>query len=72
MNLATITTHFHANQRVSFSTPNAGYSLEDLGVLEAAIKHARRKLTEDPLKVIPQEDADAGFALQCQRLAAPT
>ena len=72
MNLSTITTHFHGNQRVSFSIPDTGYSLEDLDTLEAAIKHARRKLTEEPLEVIPQEDADAAFALQCERLAAPT
>ena len=72
MNLATITTHFHANQRVSFSTPDAGYSLEDLDTLEAAIKHARRSLTEELLEVIPKEDADAAFAVQCERLAAPT
>ena len=73
MHRDTITTTFHPQQRVSFSTPNAGYSLEDLDTLEAAIKHARRKLTEAPLEVVtPDPDLDEAFAVQCERLAAPT
>ena len=69
MNLAIITTHFHPNQKVSFTTPDAGYSLEDLDTLEAAIKHARRKLTEEPLEVIPKADADAACKRRSKTVA---
>jgi len=69
----TITTNYHPQQRVSFSMPDGGYSLDDLATLEAAIKHARRKLTEEPLEVVlPTEDLDALYAVQLERLPAPT
>ena len=73
MHKDTITTTFHPQQRVSFSTPVGGYNVDDLSTLEAAIKHARRKLTEDPLEVVTTEpNLDEAFAVQCERLAAPT
>ena len=73
MHRDTITTTFHPQQRVSFSTPAGGYTLDHLSTLEAAIKHARRKLTEEPLEVVtPDPDLDEAFAVQCERLAAPT
>lgn len=69
----TITTNYHPQQRVSFSMPVAGYALDDLATLEAAIKHARRKLTEAPLEVLrPFEDFDALYAVPLERQTAPT
>ena len=68
-----ISTDFHPSNRVSFSMPVGGYTLDDLATLEAAIKHARRKLTEEPLEVVrPLEDFDALYAVQLERQAAPT
>ena len=66
-----ISTEFHPNNRVSFSMPDGGYSLDDLATLEAAIKHARRKLTEEPLETAT-EDLEALLAIQLERQAAPT
>ena len=57
-----ITTYFHQH-RVTFSTPDGGYSLEDLMVLEAAIKHARIKL---------QEQEQHALNKQTERRAAPS
>jgi hypothetical protein len=67
-----ITTHFHANQRVSFACPEGGYSLEDLDTLQAAIKHARRKLREQTASEFLTIDPTEAFAQQLDRMAAPT
>lgn len=68
-----ISTDFHPSNRVSFSMPVGGYTLDDLATLEAAIKHARRSLTEEPLEVVRStEDLDALYAAQLERQAAPT
>ena len=74
----TITTHWHKHSRVSFSHPEGSFGLEDLELLEAAIKHARRRLAEIPSSA--QADAPTqqqptlqqAYAEQVQRQAAPT
>ncbi len=67
-----ITTHWHPNHRVSFSSPAGGYSLDDLDTLQIAIKHARQRILEHQPEQFPTLEPEAAFAEQLERLAAPT
>ncbi len=67
-----ITTHWHPKHRVSFSSPDGGYSLDDLDTLQIAIKHARQRLLEHQPEHFPTLEPEAVFAEQIERLAAPT
>ena len=53
-----ITTHWHPNHRVSFSSPAGGYSLEDLDTLQIAIRHARQRLLEHQPEQFPKRPSE--------------
>ena len=71
MQIHNITTHWHPKHRVSFSGPAGGYSLDDLDTLQIAIKHARKRLLEQP-EHFPTRELEDAFAEQLERQAAPT
>ena len=74
----TVTTHWHKQNRVSFSHPDGSFAIEDLELLEAAIKHARRRIVElapatEPDESLPlQPTLQQSYAEQLERQSAPT
>lgn len=80
----TIITHWHEHNRVSFSSPDGSFCIEDLEILEAAIKHARRRIAEmaattetaEPTELddsLPlQPTLQESYAEQLERRSAPT
>lgn len=72
MNSNNITTNFLNGNRVSFDMPRGGYSLDDLSILEVAIRHAKRNLTDSSPEPAAAAGLDDAFARQCERQAAPT
>ena len=74
----TITTQWHEHNRVSFHHPDGSFGIEDFELLEAAIKHARRRIAEmapaaerdEPLRLQPT--LQQSYVEQLERQSAPT
>ena len=75
----TVITHWHTHNRVSFSHSEGDFGLEDLELLEAAIKHARRRIEQSGSTLVDVADElsiqptlGQLYAEQLERQAAPT